>query len=696
MTAMSNKPPKTIEANLSNLPAALAPLCQLDHWVIWRWEQRKGKWTKPPFMATDPRRKAKNNDPTTWASYSAAVTAASTAEGIGFALLDTPIVAVDLDHCLDGEIVDPWAQTWIERANGAYVERTPSGEGLRIIGLGSGSKLHRKWTITGAREGAAIEVYRGCERYITVTGAQIGECKELSQLDLLDKIAAEYDGKEELASGNGFDFNTASTSIDYDEIIRSGAPEGADASALFHAVIGHLSAKSLSVDQIIEELSKWPNGICRRYAGRLRGEVERSFAKWQGKRKIRGSATGTASGTGATVEPEEPQQWDATNKNGLPLPTCANARRALLALNVKCRFDVFHDKHIIEGKIVLQLANLDLVVADLRRKVHAAFNFDPGKHNMIDAVEQLCARHKFNPIIDYLDALKWDGTARLDHWLITYLGAEDNELNREFGRLTLIAAVRRVRKPGTKFDPITVLEGPMGSRKSMAIETMAGSENFSDQTILGARDREVQELLAGVWLYEIAELSNIRRTDVEHIRSFVSRTVDRARKAYGHFRVDLPRTPIFFATTNDDQYLKAADRRFWPVKTTVIDIEALKRDRDQLWAEASAREPGASIILQRELWKAASVEQEARQEHDPWEDKLANACGTVEQGEERVSSTDLMEIVLGIHISKQRDIDFKRLGKCMRRLGWDGPKNMRIGNEQTKGYTRPAKGGHNN
>jgi predicted P-loop ATPase len=156
----------------------------------------------------------------------------------------------------------------------------------------------------------------------------------------------------------------------------------------------------------------------------------------------------------------------------------------------------------------------------------------------------------------------------------------------------------------------------------MPIELMAGPENFSDQTILGARDREVQELLAGVWLYEIAELSNIRRTDVEHMRSFVSRTVDRARKAYGHFRVDLPRTPIFFATTNNDQYLKEADRRFWPVKTSTIDIEALKRDRDQLWAEASTREPSASIVLQRELWKAASVEQEARTEHDPWEDKL--------------------------------------------------------------------------
>ena len=453
---------------------------------------------------------------------------------------------------------------------------------------------------------------------------------------------------------------------------------------MFHAVIGHLCAKGASIETIVEALSKWPNGIARRYAGRLHGEVERSFKKWQSKRKIhvdRGAA-----------EPNEPLVWETTDKNGVPKSTCANARRALLAFDVKCRFDEFHDKHIVEGPVVLKLANLDLVVADLRRKIHAAFSFDPGKNHTIDAVEQLCVRNKFNPITDYLDALRWDGAPRLERWLITYLGAEDTELNREFGRLALIAAVRRARKPGTKFDPIVVLEGPMGSRKSMAIEIMAGSENFSDQTILGARDREVQELLAGIWLYEIAELSNIRRTDVEHMRSFVSRTVDRARKAYGHFRVDLPRTPIFFATTNDDEYLKYADRRFWPVKTTTIDIEALKRDRDQLWAEASAQEPGASIVLQRELWGAAHVEQKAREEADPWDEILSQAIGTVEQDDERVFGRDLLTTVLGIPPSKQRDIDAKRLGRCMRRLGWDGPKALRINDEIQKGYSRPVTG----
>ena len=233
----------------------------------------------------------------------------------------------------------------------------------------------------------------------------------------------------------------------------------------------------------------------------------------------------------------------------------------------------------------------------------------------------------------------------------------------------------------------------MGTQKSKAIETLAGTENFSDQTILGARDKEQQELLAGVWLYEIAELTNIRRTEVEHIKAFASRTHDRARPAYGYNRVDQPRRCVLFATTNNDRYLKEPDRRFWPVRTTTIDIEALRRDRDQLWAEAAQRESeDVSIVLDRKLWDLARIEQEAREEADPWDDVLSEVIGTVEQGEERVETSELLTTVLGIHPSKQRDIDYKRLGRCMRRLGWDGPKKLRISGKTRRGYARPARG----
>ena len=681
------KKPHALKGDLEHLPVALTPLMALRHWVCWRWELKKSKWTKPPYTATG--QLAKNNDPTSWASYEAALAAVQNAgnyDGIGFCLCDAPFDVVDLDHCIDagtGE-PDPWAKKWINAANGAYVERTPSGEGLRIIaGMGGTEKLHRKWPIKGARDRAAVEIYRNCERYITITGLQVGDCKELGTANgLLERIKEQMEsaGKHSGASGGTrFDFNTAGSKIDYDDVIQNGAPDGVDVSALFHSVVGHLHNKGMTFDEIVEELGKWPNGIGQRYAGRLQQEVKRSFEKWTAKVRIAPDAG----------EPDEKLEWDGLDKRRRPLKTRTNTRRALLAMEIKCSYDAFHDKYIISNRDSSS-KDLKIIALEISKKLSLAYGFEPSTSMVEEALLQIAHAHTFNPIADYLAGLKWDGKPRLDRWLIDYLGAEDTELVHAFGRLALIAAVRRVRHPGTKFDPIIVLEGEMGKRKSMAIEVMAGKENFSDQTILGVRDKEAQELTAGVWLYEIADLAGIRRAEVEHVKAFASRTCDRARPAYGHSRVDRPRTCIFFATTNDAQYLKEADRRFWPVRTSTINIEALRRDRDQLWAEAAQQErEGASIVLDPKLWGSASVEQQKREEVDPWDGILVDVVGTVEQEEERVTTTDLLTQVLGIHPSKQRDIDYKRLGRCMRRLGWEGPKVLRISGNITKGYSRP-------
>jgi hypothetical protein len=121
--------------------------------------------------------------------------------------------------------------------------------------------------------------------------------------------------------------------------------------------------------------------------------------------------------------------------------------------------------------------------------------------------------------------------------------------------------------------------------------------------------------------------------------------------------------------------------------------EAAKKARVaeyRLWAEAAQRESeGTSIVLDRRLWGMAQIEQEVREEEDPWDATLAETVGTIERDEERVSSIDLLSQVLGIHVSKQRDLDYKRLSRCMRRLGWDGPRPMWIAGRTTKGYSRP-------
>ncbi len=320
-----------------------------------------------------------------------------------------------------------------------------------------------------------------------------------------------------------------------------------------------------------------------------------------------------------------------TTEEGKVRATMTNAKVAIMALGVSCKYDLFHNRMLVDGELIAKWGTKELsdpVVTVLRDHIRYKFTFDPGKQQVQDAAETLCLNCMFDPVLDYLDALQWDGQPRLDGWLCRYLGTPANEYVHAVARLSLIAAVRRARKPGTKFDQIIVLEGKQGAGKSEAIRILAGPENFSDQKILDVDDRKQQELTEGVWLYEIAELVGLRRSEVEHVKAFVSRTSDRARPAYGRYMVQQPRRTVFFGSTNPGAgYLQddTGNRRFWPVTVGRIDLDALQRDRDQLWAEAAAREAtGETHVLPERLWQIAAEEQDARTEGDEWAGPIAD------------------------------------------------------------------------
>jgi predicted P-loop ATPase len=194
----------------------------------------------------------------------------------------------------------------------------------------------------------------------------------------------------------------------------------------------------------------------------------------------------------------------------------------------------------------------------------------------------------------------------------------------------------------------------------------------------------------------------MKRSEVEQVKAFASRTHDRGRPAYGRSVVDQPRRGIMIGTTNDDRYLKSqtGNRRFWPVKTTTIDLETLARDRDQLWAEAAALEAaGLALALPRAFWEEARIQQDQRLEIDPWEDileKLQADIYPAGNGKEeyRISCDDIFENWLQIARSKRSATDAVRLKNVMRRLGWQDDR-VYIGQhgedlKRQRGYRRLA------
>jgi predicted P-loop ATPase len=235
----------------------------------------------------------------------------------------------------------------------------------------------------------------------------------------------------------------------------------------------------------------------------------------------------------------------------------------------------------------------------------------------------------FHPVRDYLDKLVWDGTPRVDTWLRDYMQAEDCEYVNTVGRLFLLAAAKRVREPGCKFDECVVLIGGEGIGKSSSIKALVPDRRlFSDSLPLGQDPKQTVEKTEGVWICESAELVGNTPAKINEIKAFLSRQEDGPfRAAWGIESTVRPRQFIPIATNNDPLFLSSlhGNRRFWPVRVWHCSHERLAVERDQIWAEVAKREAeGESILLPKALWEEAGKQQEDYRATDPWEDTLAN------------------------------------------------------------------------
>ena len=204
---------------------------------------------------------------------------------------------------------------------------------------------------------------------------------------------------------------------------------------------------------------------------------------------------------------------------------------------------------------------------------------------------------------DYLDALVWDGSPRIERWLIDYAGADDTPYVRAVSSAALITAVRRVRQPGCTLDEMLVLEGPQGAGKSRALRTLAIDDDWVTDE-LPLTQQQFVETLAGKWIVEASELQGMDKRDIAAFKACLSRSSDELRRPHQLKVSRVPRQSVIIGTTNEtDGYLRDAtgNRRFWSVRVQRFDLERLRADRDQLWAEAAAIEAqGCPVHFARE------------------------------------------------------------------------------------------------
>jgi predicted P-loop ATPase len=296
-----------------------------------------------------------------------------------------------------------------------------------------------------------------------------------------------------------------------------------------------------------------------------------------------------------------------------------------------------------------------------------------GREIVGQAIEARARERRFHPIRDYLQGVVWDGKPRLNTWLKTYMGAEgsDNYL-AAIGAMFIIAMVARVMDPGCKCDYMLVLEGEQGVMKSLACKALAGEDYFSDD--LGdMANKDAKQHVIGKWLVEESELANFTRASTETLKSFLSRTHEKFRPPYGKNQIIAPRQNVFVGTTNRGDYNKdeTGGRRLWPVRVvTRIDIEGIKRDRDQIFAEGVDRYRAGENWWPDPEFEAEIIkpEQHERRSIDAWQQPIADWLA--QRRHEKISVMEVAFGALFMERAKLGTADQNRIKVCMSLEQW--------------------------
>lgn len=318
------------------------------------------------------------------------------------------------------------------------------------------------------------------------------------------------------------------------------------------------------------------------------------------------------------------------------------------------------------------------------------YGFSPKTNDADDALLVAAQANRFHPVIEYLESLVWDKKPRIDDWLSHYLSAEKSPYMVSAGSKWLIAAIARVKEPGCKMDSVLIFEGGQGKGKSTALKILGG--DFFSDTHFDIGTKDAYQQMRSVWIYEMAELDAFNKAESNRAKAFFSAQEDNYRPSYARRNIKAPRQCVIAGTTNQDHYLKdvTGNRRYWPVKCHDIDLQALRADRDQLWAEAYYR------YKQKETWHVNrdelhlfEVAQEDRYQEDVWETLIVNWLHDPNQRfTNEFTSAVIMEKALEMQKAAMKPPEHTRVGLIMKRLKWGKSRPTRDG-VRTYLYERP-------
>jgi predicted P-loop ATPase len=468
------------------------------------------------------------------------------------------------------------------------------------------------------------------------------------------------------------------------------------------------------LDERVKEFTpdaKKPSHAAMEHWAAARPEVKRLM---QAEREVEYAEMGVELEDDTEDDPaEDDANWEDKleihHKTTLPLPTAENIE-LLLTHGIWWRtlaYDEFGNTEVVRKHLpwrARERANRAYepwLGADDKRLQHwfaKVYKINSAKL-IQNAFTEVVHQHSFHPIKAYVESVTWDGVKRAEEIFVTYLGAANTHYTRQTTRKMLLAAVSRLYRPGCKFDQMLVLIGPQGAGKSSLLAKL-GRDWFSD-SLRTFENKEAGEHLQSGWVFEIGELSALKRAEIEEVKAFLSKTEDRYRVAYDRQVSEFPRKCVFFGTTNTRDFLRDAtgNRRFWPIDVNP-DIAVLNHwDHltdtlvSQIWAEVLTwYKAGESLELDNEARIEAEHQQAAHMEVNPHEGMIQEWLDTTmvdamdrptDDLRTRVCAAQIWVECLGKRKGDMRPWEAKEIVDIMRRVpNW----KERNGRARVPGY----------
>jgi len=601
-------------------------LKKMPIWICWKYVIRPGekKPTKPPY---NPRTGggAMSNNPATWSSYEQAEAASSKYDGIGFMFVDG-LCGIDIDD-INGEPDRKQRARDIISLMDSYTEYSPSGNGYHIIfkcDVSRVPQVKEKDRKTGQYEDkldpayytkntkAGIECYISglTNRYFTFTGEAVNslgiEDRTEQLLTFLDMYMKkpENDSKKQGRAGQKVNFDN-STIL---EKARR-AKNGKKFQALFDRgdISGYKDDDSSADIALCNILAWWCGGDTAQI-----DELFRQSAlmrpKWD---ELRGGQTYGQITIDKGIEicngqyytpPGRPKKARAKleDVNQTEFLTIDNLERYLKDAGITARYNLItNDLRItgLEASITQEHSqnSLPIIVFDQVRFLYETVH----KGDVRDFLGIIALRNKYNPVLDLINSVKWDGNDRIHEVYKILRIAEKDDLSRKLVYKWLWQCLSMAKNTITDndraygADGMLVLIGDQGIGKTSFFRIISMEDDFFvEGAELDIDKKDTVIKATSGWITELGEIGSTFKSDLDMLKAFIVNKIDVYRKPYGHANLRLARKTSFCGTCNDTEYLidPTGNRRFWSVMTNGVDLDRLnKLDVLQLWAQVEAQ-----------------------------------------------------------------------------------------------------------